>query len=152
MNERTLPTVVVRPARDSDRDAIERLLVAANLPLAGVAEHLGEFLVATGSAGIVGAAAVEGHGPYGLLRSVAVDESQRGRGLGGLLIARAIQRARGRGASALYLLTTTAAGYFSRFGFRAVPRTGLPAELSASEELRGACPDSAVCMELALTV
>jgi len=150
VSESTLPTVTVRPARPTDREAIERLLAAADLPLAGVAEHLGEFLVAVSSGGIVGTAAVEPWPPSGLLRSVAIHPSQRGRGLGALLTARAIERARSRGLTALYLLTTTAADWFPRFGFRSVPRARLPAELEGSAELRGACPDSAVCMELPL--
>ena len=151
MSENTLPTVAVRAARAADRAAIERLLGAAGLPLAGVADHLGEFLVAITSAGIVGTVAVESYPPSGLLRSVAVDASQRGRGLGALMTLRAIERARSRGLAALYLLTTTASEYFSRFGFRAVPKAALPPEVGASEELKGACPDTAVCMELRLS-
>jgi amino-acid N-acetyltransferase len=41
------------------------------------------------------------------------------------------------------LLTETADGWFPRFGFRPVPREALPAALSASAELRGACPATA---------
>ncbi|MCI0572486.1 MAG: hypothetical protein L0Y66_17160 [Myxococcaceae bacterium] len=47
----------------------------------------------------------------------------------------------------LYLLTTTAAESFPRFGFTHVDRSSLPPELHASEELRGACPASAVVMK-----
>ncbi|MEO5617636.1 MAG: arsenic resistance N-acetyltransferase ArsN2 [Candidatus Eisenbacteria bacterium] len=148
MNERMLPTVVIRPARPADRESIDRLLVAAKLPLAGVADPVAEFLVASTSDGLVGTVGVECYPPFGLLRSVAVDESQRGRGLGALLVARAIQRARLREIATLYLLTTSAADYFPRFGFRTVARAELPAELLASEELKGAYPETAVCMEL----
>ncbi len=150
MSEKSLPTVIFRRARPADREAIERLLAASGLPLAGVPEHLGDFLLAATAGGIVATAAVEPYPPVGLLRSVAVDPAQRGRGLGALLTARAVERARRSGLTALYLLTTTAPDYFPRFGFRAVPRPSLPAALGASEELRGACPEGAVCMELRL--
>jgi amino-acid N-acetyltransferase len=59
-----------------------------------------------------------------------------------------LARARALGLRELYLLTTTAAGYFPRFGFETVGREALPPVLSASEELRGACPASAIAMRL----
>jgi len=145
-----LPTLVIRGARPADRAAVERLLAAARLPLAGVAEHFDEFLVAAASEGIVGAIAIERYPPFGLLRSAAVDERWRARGLGALLVAKALARAREDGLAALYLLTTTAADWFPRFGFRACAREALPEALRASEELRGACPDSATCLVLPL--
>ena len=53
-------------------------------------------------------------------------------------------------AGALYLLTTTAPDYFRRLGFRALARRHAPAALRESAEFRGACPDSALLMELTL--
>ena len=46
----------------------------------------------------------------------------------------------------VYLLTTTAPDWFPRFGFTVARREELPEVLNASEELRGACPSSAVAM------
>jgi amino-acid N-acetyltransferase len=143
-------TVVIRPARPADRAAIEALLSTAQLPLAGVGDHLSHYLVAVTAGGIVGAVGVEHHAPYGLLRSAVVSDTQRGRGIGAVLVIRAIERARAGGLRALYLLTTTASDWFPRHGFVRVSRESLPKELEASEELRGACPDTAICMELRL--
>jgi amino-acid N-acetyltransferase len=143
-------TVVIRPARPTDLAGVEKLLGSAGLPLAGVPDHLGRYLIATTAGGIVGTVGVEAYPPVGLLRSAAVSDAQRGRGIGALLVMRAVERARGEGLRALYLLTTTAADWFPRYGFRRVERTALPVELNASEELKGACPDTAVCMELVL--
>ena len=50
----------------------------------------------------------------------------------------------------LYLLTTTAEGFFPRLGWEPVARAELPAELAGSQELRGACPASAAAMRLRL--
>jgi amino-acid N-acetyltransferase len=61
-----------------------------------------------------------------------------------------VELARSGGARELYLLTTTAEGYFPRLGFERIARDELPAALAASEELRGACPASAVTMRLRL--
>jgi amino-acid N-acetyltransferase len=140
-------TAVVRPARPADRDAVERLLVAAELPTAGIADQFTEFMVATTAEGIVGVAGVERYGRFGLLRSLVVDAGARGRGLGQLLTMRVLDRAGGIGVTQVFLLTTTAAPYFERFGFRRTTREAIPDDVRASAELRGACPDSAVVME-----
>ena len=65
-----------------------------------------------------------------------------------LLVERLLETAPARGVSVMYLLTTTAADYFPRFGFEPIPREQADSRLQASEEFRGACPDSAVCMRL----
>ncbi len=73
-------------------------------------------------------------------------EDAAGRGIGRMLVRAALARA--GGLRELYLLTMTAAGYFPRFGFETVGREVLPTALSASEELRCACPASAIAMRL----
>jgi N-acetylglutamate synthase-like GNAT family acetyltransferase len=150
MSPRTYPTVMLRRARPEDRDAVHRLLTAAALPLDGVDEHFDRFFVAMTAGGVVGAVGVEQHGSYGLLRSAVVDRESQGRGIGALLTLRVLDDARPRGLRAVYLLTTTAADYFKRFGFRPIPRADVPRELWESAELKGACPESATVMVVEL--
>ncbi len=145
----TRPTTI-RPARPDDRAGVEALLVAADLPTAGVTEHFDAFFVAEDGVRIVGAAGVELHGLYALLRSVVVVGDAKGTGIGGALTRHALETARARGAQAVYLLTTTAEGFFPRFGFTAVARADVPPELQASKEFQGACPASATVMRRAL--
>ncbi len=140
----------IRPATPRDWPGIERLLHARSLPLEGASEHLERFLVAEQGATVVGCVGLERYGPLGLLRSLAVDEGISGRGVGTELVRALLARAPRLGVDALYLLTTTAADYFPRFGFEPLPRSALPDALSASAELRGACPASAVAMRLTL--
>lgn len=144
------PTIVVRRARPEDRARVEALLAAENLPLAGVAEHFGSFLIAVTAQSIAGAIGLERYGEDALLRSAVVAKEARGRGVGALLAARLLHDAAAAGVRRVFLLTTTAEPWFARIGFRPVPRTELPAALSASAELRGACPDTAVAMRLEL--
>jgi amino-acid N-acetyltransferase len=94
----------------------------------------------------VGCAAIEPYGATGLLRSVAVEVSHRGRGLGGQVTDAAIALARGHGIRTLYLLTETATEFFTRFGFQVVPRETVAAPVRASVEFTTACPASAVAM------
>lgn len=140
----------LRAARAEDWPGIERLLDARHLPRAGARAHLGEFVVLARGDTIAGCAGIERYGDAGLLRSVAVSEELGGKGLGAELVRGCVARARQLGLRGLYLLTTTAAGYFPRFGFETISREALPAALAASEELRGACPASAVAMRLTL--
>ena len=150
----------IRPATEADWDPISALLTASALPLHGAREHLGGFIVATreGSGGggggggeaIVGCAAVERYGDAGLLRSVAVAEQERGTGLGVALVERCVADAAAAGIATLVLLTTTAAGFFPRFGFEVIDRAAVPDTLRGSAEMRGACPASATVMRLAL--
>ena len=139
-------TVVVRAATPNDLEHVERLLSAAALPLAGVREHFDGFVVAERDGSIVGCAAVERYTSAGLLRSVAVDQSERSRGTGAVLVEQCIANAADAGIDTLVLLTTTAERYFPRFGFEVVDRTAVPEAVRESAEFRGACPASATVM------
>lgn len=116
----------------------------------GVAEAIADFMVARSSGKLLGCAGLETHGNFGLLRSVAVDEPARKLGLGSKLVAAVTASARTRGLSELFLLTTSAPGFFERRGFHAVERSAAPAEIAASWEFRAGCPQAAVAMRLEL--
>jgi amino-acid N-acetyltransferase len=93
---------------------------------------------------------LEYYGNAALLRSVAVESGHRGRGLGQSLVTGLLAAAANRCIGSVVLLTTTAEDFFPRMGFRAVPRSSLPAAVMASAEFKGACPDSATAMMLRL--
>src|SRR5690348_14849185 len=136
----------LRPAEIADLPAIESLLSAANLPLAGVAESLPGFVIAESGGAIVGTAALEVCCDNALIRSVAVAPEWRSRGLGRALVTRVIANAEANGLRALYLLTTTAEHYFPSFGFQRITRGEVPADIRDTEEFATACPESAVVM------
>lgn len=140
----------LRPAASSDLPALVTLLGQTELPVAGVADHLDTFLVADGRAGVVASAGLEVYGRHALLRSVAVTPGLRGTGLGRTMIEAALELARARGAETVTLLTTTAAGYFSRFGFARIDQANAPSAVRQSTQFNGICPASAVAMQLIL--
>ena len=145
--------VVLRPAVAADLVAVRVLLRDAKLPADGVEDQFGEpYVVAVRREGrIVGLAGLEVHGSEGLLRSVVIVPPLRGLGLGEALTHDRLARARALKLSAVWLLTTTAAGFFDQLGFARVERTSAPAELQASKEFTTLCPGTAVCMRLALS-
>ncbi len=57
-----------------------------------------------------------------------------------------LDRARAHGAGCVVLLTTTAAAFFTRFGFTVVTRDDVPAAVQTSAEFQGACPAGATVM------
>ncbi|HEY7235924.1 MAG TPA: arsenic resistance N-acetyltransferase ArsN2 [Gemmatimonadaceae bacterium] len=136
----------LRAAQPTDLPAIEQLLIASDLPLAGVAEALRGFVVAEYDGSLVGTAALEVRRDNALLRSVAVAPDWRSRGLGRALVTRVIADAEARGIRALYLLTTTAEHYFPSFGFQQIGRGEVPEDVRETDEFQSACPDTAVVM------
>jgi N-acetylglutamate synthase-like GNAT family acetyltransferase len=137
---------LLRGATPSDLPAVERLLSANGLPIVGVREAIANFLVAESGGALVGVAGLEVCCEHALLRSVAVAPEWRSRGLGRELVTRIIAQAEARGIHGLYLLTTTAERYFPSFGFERIARSAVPADVQATSEFRGACPDTATVM------
>ena len=140
----------VRQAEPNDWDRVAQLLVGLGLPIDGARDHLAEFLIVERGDSVVGCAAVERYGDAGLLRSVAVTTSERGKGTGKALVDRCLRDASASGIRTIVLLTTTAERYFPRFGFEVIARDVVPEAVRVSAEFRGACPDSATAMQLVL--
>lgn len=139
---------VLRPARAEDLAAVRALLEEAGLPLAGLDQA--SVWVATVRGDIAGGIAFERHGTLGLLRSLAVAPKHRGKDVGQRLLVRAVRSMKAAGLSDAYALTTTIAPWLAREGWTELPRKELPAALSASAELQGACPEEAQAFHLPL--
>lgn len=135
------------PALAGDEAAIKALLAACGLPCEDLTPiHLEHFWVLRDGPELAGVVGLEMYGDVGLLRSLAVAETNRGIGIAAQLTDKAEADARAQGVRALYLLTTTAADYFARRGYKRADRDAAPAALKNTAEFRSLCPDSAVCM------
>jgi protein-tyrosine-phosphatase/N-acetylglutamate synthase-like GNAT family acetyltransferase len=135
----------------AELDAVDALIRASALPVEVVGDGFPEaYVVARRGGDIVGVAALEAHDRAGLLRSVAVAPGERGRGTGIALVGDRLATAGAKGLASVYLLTTTAAPLFRRFGFANADRASAPPALSASPEFAALCPSSATCMRLDL--
>jgi amino-acid N-acetyltransferase len=143
-------TTTIRAAAPSDFVGVVRLLEAAELPTAGLEPSLPDFLVAEEDGRVLGAIGLEAYGDCALLRSAVVEAGRRGSGLGIDLVESLLRHAAKRGVREIYLLTTTAEHFFPRFGFVRIPRGDVAAAVRASQEFRGACPDSAIAMRRVL--
>ena len=142
--------VRIERAQLADTDAVLALVAANGLPTDGLREHLSTTLVARRADTVIGSSALEVYADGALLRSVAVDPREQGQGLGPRLTDAAIDLARTSGAPSIFLLTTTAEGFFPRFGFERIARTDVPASVQMSIEFTSACPSSATVMRKSL--
>lgn len=94
----------------------------------------------------IGVVAVEVYGTVGLLRSLVVQKSARKSGYGKALVERAEVWAFENGIKSLYLLTTTAADFFLRIGYKVNTRTIAPVSIAETDQFKSLCPSSAIFM------
>jgi amino-acid N-acetyltransferase len=143
--------IAIEPARAADVALVKALLSERRLPLDGLDDHLDTLLVARDGASVVGSVALELYDGGALLRSLTVAPGVQGQGVGRLLTDAIVRLARERGIRDLFLLTTTAADYFPRFGFEQVARDEVPESVRGSIEFTSACPASATAMRARLS-
>ena len=139
-------SAIVERVQPEDIASVLSLLERHGLPLDG-ADAMGDAVVVARLDGrVVGAAGLERYADGALLRSVVVDASAQGHGLGQRLTEAALALARDLCMPSVFLLTTTADGFFPRFGFERIGREDVPESVRQSVEFRSACPASAVVM------
>ena len=130
---------------------VEALLTEAQLPVADLASSRSlKLLGIRDGARLAGVVGVEVYGSVGLLRSLAVEPSHRKSGLGVSLVSNAETWAAEQGVETLYLLTTTAAQFFAKRGYEAVPRSEAPAAIAATAQFSDLCPASSTFMRKVL--
>lgn len=141
----------ITPERASS-PAFREALINAGLPTAdlGAAESV-FFRLEDADDRVLGYGGIEIYGTKGLLRSLVVLPDHRRVGQGRAMALGLIAEARARGLTELWLLTTTAADFFARLGFKRADRGSAPGEVAASKEFSSICPASAVCMRLELS-
>ena len=143
--------VKVAAFRAEDRPELEAFLQMQQLPTVDLnPKMLADFLVARHEGVVVGVAGLERHAKMGLLRSVAVDKTLRGAGLGKRLVMAMEDRARGRGIKQMFLLTEKAEEFFLAMGYRPLDRLDAPSGIRHTQQFRDLCPASATFMTKAL--
>lgn len=126
---------------------IGMLLQRSKLPIADLEAGIAVSFFVAGSdrnpAGVVG---LEIYGPTALLRSLAVSESERGKGLGIALLHHAERYAASANIHSIYLLTSTAEPFFAARGYQLADRKEAPASIAATREFSSICPASSAFM------
>jgi amino-acid N-acetyltransferase len=131
---------IQRAPRHAD---VVRLLESASLPTTDLSnEDMKDFFYAAAAAEPVGIVGLQFFGSDALLRSLVVSPALRAKGLGQKLVEHAERHARERGATAVYLLTTTAEAFFRSRGYSVTPRDSAPPAIRSTPEFSSLCPAS----------
>ena len=130
-----------------DLQQVQDLLKSNKLPYQDI-QLDGNILISyhDGDGKMIGSGGLEFYNSYALLRSVAVDEKQRGKSFGKYIVSDLLDRARGNAMKSVFLLTETAHDFFLQRGFVDTSRESVPGEIKESSEFKSVCPVSAACM------
>lgn len=142
--------ITLQRADDATRSYVEALLEQNDLPWQDVEDNPDCFYVAYDDEEPVGIGGIEPYGVHGLLRSVVVEESARGSGVGTALCDELEAVARSNGIETLYLLTTTAAAFFADRGYVEMARAEAPTPIQRTTQFEDRCPATATCMKKSL--
>lgn len=123
------------------------LLEASELPATDLrAGRSATFLAAVADGDLLGCIAYELGGESALLRSLAVQPTAQGQGVGRQLVVEVERHAKAAGGNVVFLLTTHAAMFFERLGYERVERDAAPKFIAESPQFAGLCPGSAALM------
>lgn len=136
----------IYPVTQNDFSAAISLLQQNNLPTEDITATTPLFTLYSEGA-LIGVIGLETVGEDGLLRSLCVDESKRTAGSGKHLVSFIENYAKEQGVKNLYLLTTTAAQFFTNRNYETIDRSVVPSALKATSEFASVCPASATVMK-----
>ena len=146
LKEEGVPFLVDEPVTGDD-PRLASALQSAGLPIADLGEPGRTFFAYRTSAGQnVGFGGYEALGENALLRSIVVLPETRERALGRNLVALLQRRAFDRGARRAWVLTSSAAPFFEKVGFKPVAREIAPASVLATRQAAQLCPSSATLL------
>ncbi len=139
-----------RPVVPATVDEVVPLLQANDLPWVDLDPSTVEMLAVRSREGsVIGCVGIERFGRQVLVRSLAVDVNERGRGVARALLEAAIELAGSDGAAELIVaVTTTATEVLTRVGFSVIAREELHGPVTTSTELSGVCPEDATVVVL----
>ena len=131
--------------QNSFSDAVA-LLKQNNLPTEDITEITKLFSIVDKDK-VIATIGLELYEKIGLLRSFAMDEEYRSKGVGSQLVNFIEDFAKQNDIKEIVLLTTTAAEYFTKRNYQAIHRENIPGEIKNSSEFKSTCPSSAVVMK-----
>jgi amino-acid N-acetyltransferase len=145
-------SIQIRNAAPSDIRQVVELLQSGQLPTEDLRPDLENFWIAEAEGKAVGLIGLDLYVPFGLLRSMIVLPQERSKGIASRLVEQVEARGKELGLTDLFLITNTAADYFTRKNFRQIDRFALPASVGTSREMNGLCPASSMIMHKSIIV
>ena len=137
------------PASQNGFTAAIRLLEKSGLPTSDIDPGKQLFVMEDGD-NVIATVAAEYDYNDALLRSLSVDEEYRNKGVGEQLVSFIENYVQQQGVERVFILTTTAAKFFSKRGYIPVERSDVPEFIKNTSEFGSICPSSAVVMKKSL--
>jgi amino-acid N-acetyltransferase len=134
------------PASQNSFSAAIALLKKNNLPTEDLDPGKQLFVVEEGD-NVVATVAVEYNYNDALLRSLSVSEEKRKSGIGAELVEFIEGYVQKQGVQRIYLLTTTAADFFSKRGYTIIDRNNIPEFIKNTKEYSTICSSSSTLMK-----
>jgi amino-acid N-acetyltransferase len=132
------------------RETAILLLKEAKLPTEDIDENVKLFALENQQE-MIGTGGLEQMQSYGLLRSVSIKDSEKGRGFGQEITKRIEDYAKSVGIKELYLLTNTAKDFFAtKQNYEAIERNTAPEAIQNCRQFAQTCPSSATVMRKVL--
>ncbi len=132
---------------DPDIALVKRLLRDNDLPTEDLhGSHNVRFFACNAPDGEHAIVGMETCAQVGLLRSLVVQPASRNKGMATALVKHIEAHALSREINEIYLLTNTAEAFFSRLGYRRLPRTAAPKAICETREFSSLCPHDAAFM------
>ena len=128
------------------RESIISLLKENALPVDDIGENTLLFGFMDDDA-LSGSAGLEVFGDCALIRSISIQKSLQGKGFGVIMQKELEQVAQSKNIRCLYLLTTTAEGFFKKQGFITIQRDEVPDTIRSTSEFSSVCPSTAIVMK-----
>lgn len=138
------------PASQNSFTAAIDLLKKNNLPTEDIDAGTQLFVVEEGDK-VIATVAVEYDYDNALLRSLSVSEEKRKTGIGADLVNFIEDYVQKQGVQNLFLLTTTAADFFTKRGYYIIDRSNVPEFIKNTKEYRVICASSSTLMKKQLT-
>ena len=141
--------MTINPVLPTQKEEAIALLQKANLPVEDIQEQVALYTLNETDTPI-GTVGLEHEGDVGLLRSLSINEGNRSKGYGDQLVQFIESVAKEKGVQTMYLLTTTAVGFFAKRGYEVTQRTEVPAFIRQTSEFSAVCPSTAIIMKKVL--
>ena len=140
----------IAPASQNSFSGAIDLLKKNNLPTEDLHPGTQLFVVEEDNI-VIATVAVEYDYNDALLRSLSVSEEKRTLGIGKKLVGFIEDYVKRQGVQNIFLLTTTAADFFSGRGYKIIDRTNIPAFIQNTKEYSVLCASSSTLMKKQLS-
>jgi amino-acid N-acetyltransferase len=138
--------LTLKLAINEELDKALKLLASNQLPTIDIGKNV-ELYTVYDYQNLIGTIGLESYDKEGLLRSFSLDFEVQNKGFGSQILTIFEGKIKERGIHNLYLLTTTAEGFFEKNNYETISREDVSEAIRQTAEFKGVCPSSAIVMK-----